>query len=53
MLYVQPELFLVEPQELSWREDSRRAELLKQRNGIVKLHADNPTLEMYTLPHVR
>lgn len=53
MWLLQPELFLLEPQELSWREEERRAELLKQRNGMVKLQADQPELDMYTMPYAR
>ena len=48
----QPELFLVEPPLENGKDAERQVLLLKQRNDVVKLNAEQPA-EMYSLAKVR
>ena len=48
----QPELFLVEPPLENGKDAERQVQLLKQRNDVVKLNAEQPA-EMYSLAKVR
>ena len=49
---LQPELFLVEPPLENVNDVERQIRLLKQRNDVVKLNAEQPA-EMYSLAKVR
>ena len=49
---LQPELFLVEPPLEDEKDGERQVQLLRQRNDVVKLNAEQPA-EMYSLAKVR